>query len=355
MWTLRTWIVVLALLAAGAFGLASVMATPSERDLVAAQGYKLDLVQHNAHLLIKLDQRENIDVAARMARDPRVAGALEAASSSRTDLQRMQGVLNAALLDLLAQIPAEARPELCIAVDNRGMQIARIGLGQGHIEPQKHGIAGYPLVAEALRGLMRDDTWSLEGKLYLMAASPVVSTAKGAFAGALVLGQEVNVGYAQKLKERLVAAANVPFLARTDIAFFLRGTALAATTAAGSLEKLPLQFVRGRDEYLRAGRSAALRIGHGVASYLAVMAPLPGEAAEHDAFYAIITPAPQASRMLAQIGRLRASDFTDASFLLTWGSLFLALAIGGIAISLAKIDAPMKRLVRDLRRLSRGS
>lgn len=360
MWTIRIWLIVLAALVASSLGVASLLARPFEREMALASGYKLDLVQHNAHLLIKLDQRERIDIAARMARDPRIADALAEVSSGKADLGRAQAATNAALLDLLAQIPADARPELCIAVDQAGFQISRIGAGQARIEPRKYGIGGFPLVAEALRGLLRDDTWSLDGKLYLMAAAPVVqqpnggeTRSGGSYVGALVLGQEVNGAYAQRLKDRLVAT-HMPPLARTDVAFFLRGTALAATTATKPLEKLPLQFVRHKSEYLRAGRSAALRIGTPPAANVVVIAPLPGEASEHDAFYAIVSPAPQAVGLWARISSLRPSDASGASLWLGLGALWAVLVGVGLVLIYAQVDVPSRRFVADLRRLSRS-
>ena len=64
MWFLRTWLFLLTLALAIAFGAALVGPRPHANDLAKAHSYKLDLVQHNAHMLLRLDARSLIDTAS---------------------------------------------------------------------------------------------------------------------------------------------------------------------------------------------------------------------------------------------------------------------------------------------------
>jgi hypothetical protein len=353
MWLIRLWFLFAAAAAALAVGAAMLATAPADRDRTAAYGYKLDLVQHNAQLLLKLDQRENIDVVARMSRDPRIVDTLSAVGGGRTTAEAGQADANAAMLDLLAQIPADARPELCIVVDERGKLLVRIGQGEGTSPPLKEGLIGYPLVSSALRGMLRDDTWSLDGKLYLMAAAPIVARGADRYLGALLIGQEITVAYAERLKERLVAT-HVPYLAQTDISFFLRGSQIATTIDDEPLKKLPRQFAKHREEYLKAERSAPLRLAQGDSAHLVVMAPLAGQAAAHDAFYAVVTPDPPPIGLVATLQRATTRDLMRPEVLGAVGGTFLVIVIFGWLLLFARLSAPLGRLIRDLRRLARG-
>lgn len=361
MWLSRSWIILLAVIGAALLAVALMAPGPGSREMAKAHGYKLDLIQHNAHLLLKLDARHSIDAAASLARDARIMDALAQAAATRTrDLKALQAKANTAMLDLLSHFGDEDRPELFIVVDSRGKQLARVGPGEGTLEPGRSGLGGFPLVEAALRGYLRDDTWSIDGRLYGMAAAPVISTNGTRYLGALIIGQEVNRSFAGQLKGRLVAihetsqgSPDEAFLANTDIAFFLRGKMVASTTDFEALRKLPLQYGKRRDKLLKAGRSVALRIGQDSARHLVVMAPLNGEAFSHDAFYAVLTAAPSTTGLWAALGRARFADLGVAGSIKVFGTL-LALLIVGLLVLHMRLDVPHTRLLDDLRRLSRG-
>jgi hypothetical protein len=361
MWLSRTWVVLLAVVAAALLAAALTAPGPGSRDMVKAHGYKLDLIQHNAQLLLKLDARHAIDAAASLVRDARIVDALAQAGVARQrDLKALQAKANAAMLDLLSHFGDEDRPELFIVVDSRGKQLARVGPGENAFEPGQRGLSGFPLVEAALRGYLRDDTWSINGRLYIMAAAPVLSRNSARYLGALLIGQEVTPSFAKQIKGRLVAVHEASsakpdeaFLARTDVAFFLRGKMVASTVDFEALRKLPLQYSKRRDKLLKAGRSVALRIGQDAAKHMVVMAPLSGEAFSHDAFYAVLTQAPSATGLWAALGRAHAGDLGVAGIIKVLGTL-LALLIVGLLVLHLQIDVPYGRLLDDLRRLSRG-
>jgi hypothetical protein len=341
----KIWVLVLGLAVTAGVGLALLVPKPAFREVSKAYAENLDRGQHNADLVLRLESRDWIDAVAKMAWDGTLIDLLEQASNRRGDLKQHQAKAAGRMLALIGRIKADSRPQLLVALDARGKQIARVGPGEDRFTPGEHGLAGFPLVEAALRGCRADDSWSLDGKLYLMTASPVISRARGRYVGALLLGQEVNEAFARKLKGRL---------AGTDLAFFLRGKRVAATIAAPGLDQLPRQYQERREQLLRDGRSPAIRIGEGSAMLNVIMAALPGEASQHDAFYAAIgKPAPSAG-LGELLGLVEKSDLSISQFPfpLLLGVLIVALVVGFGLLHLEG-SLPARRLLDALQRLVR--
>ena len=100
----RIWMINLALVTALMLALALLVPKPAARALTNAHGYKLDLVQHNAHLLLKLDTRESIDAVAAMAQDARLSDTLAQATAKSRETSQLQSRANAVMLKLISQI-----------------------------------------------------------------------------------------------------------------------------------------------------------------------------------------------------------------------------------------------------------
>lgn len=352
MWLLRSWIFLLTLALAAAFGAALVGPRPPTNDLVKAHSYKLDLVQHNAQMLLRLDARALLETTSQMSRDSRIAELLEQAGAKQKGADALQAKADAIAMQLLEQIPAPARPELCVLVDYRGKQISRIDPEHTKFVAGKDGLAGYPVVAAALRGFLRDDTWSINGRLYMVGAVPVVSRARNRYVGALVLGQEVDKDYAAQLKKRLLAS-DVPFLSKIELAFFLRGKLLSGTLDSKRIRALPRDFRKGKDSIVKVGRSAAFAIRDGARRRIVVMAPLPGAVTAHGAFYALLSPAPPPPTLFGTLKRLRGSDFTTGIWLLVAG-LFVIVLVVSLLVAQMEAAGPVNKLLDDVRRLHRG-
>ncbi|MCK5800850.1 MAG: hypothetical protein KAI47_26865, partial [Deltaproteobacteria bacterium] len=244
------------------------------------------------------------------------------------------------------------RPELAIIVDFRGKQIGRLGKGAAKMKPGQDGLIGYPLVAAAMRGYLADDTWNLDNHLFVMAAAPVVSRNRNRYVGALLLGKEIDKEFATRLKRQLVGSPDSP-LANVDVAFFLRGKILSSSVKNPELTKLPRRFSKSRDKILEKGRSSAFFAGKGSDRRLVVMAPLRGEAAAHDAFYAVITKTPKALGLFSTLKKLNKGDFPPGVWLLL-GGVFLGILIVGFFLLHVEHSAPIQRLVDDVHKLSQS-
>ncbi|HEY2748127.1 MAG TPA: MXAN_5187 C-terminal domain-containing protein, partial [Polyangia bacterium] len=251
------------------------------------------------------------------------------------------GLVHKTVQERLRYFNDKMKVDLVWATDARGRVIARAGLDE---QVYKDGIEGFPLVADALRGYRGDDTWSIGGKLYRVAASPVI--ARDHYAGSLVVGQEVAGELAQSMKRVL----------DVDVAFLLRGRVLASSAQLPLLGQLPLVVDQHFDEMATNGRSTPLEVDQGGEGYLVVLAPFAGEAEDHKAAYALIVPRRPAVTFAYLASQLLATDPKT----LPWiqlapigGALLIALIIGFVLMRLEAIG-PTKRLARDAQALARG-
>ena len=333
----RTWFLLIALVGALAVAVALLTARPMQRDLEHETGARLERAQHSASLLLKVNARKWIDTAAQVATDAVLVEALEQATKGPADL----GLVHKTVQERLRYFNDKMKVDLVWATDARGRVIARAGLDES---AYKDGIEGFPLVADALRGYRGDDTWSIGGKLYRVAASPVI--ARDHYAGSLVVGQEVAGELAQSMKRVL----------DVDVAFLLRGRVLASSAQLPLLGQLPLVVDQHFEEMAANGRSLPLEVDQGGEGYLVVVAPFVGEAEDHKAAYALIVP----RRPAVTFGYLASQLLATDPKTLPWmqlapigGGLLLALIIGFVLMRLEAIG-PTKRLARDAQSLARG-
>ena len=302
----KIWFLVVAAAATVAFGGALVLPKPFQREITKAKAIGLDRTQHNAELLLQRGARDWLDAAASMARDRKLVEVLEQASDRRGEMANHKARATERLLALTGSLPSNRRPELLIVVEGRGKQIARIGPGDNRFKAGEDGISGYPLVESALRGYSCDDTWNIDGKLYLMVGSPVISRARARYVGAIIIGREINSGYAQRLKSRLGGA---------DLMFFLRGALVANTITSASLSKLPAEYELRRKQIARDGRSTAIPVGSDDDAHNVILAWLPGESSYHDAFYAMVGPPSPAVGLVDMLGMVEKKDLTSGHWL----------------------------------------
>lgn len=333
----KTWLFIIALVGALAAAVAMLASRPLERDLEHETGARLERAQHSASLLLKVNARKWIDTAAQVATDAVLVEALEQATKGPADL----GLVHKTVQERLRYFNDKMKVDLVWATDARGRIIARAGLDE---QAYKDGVEGFPLVADALRGLRGDDTWSLGGKLYRVAASPVI--ARDHYAGALVVGQEVAGELAQSMKRVL----------DVDVAFLLRGRVLAASAQLPLLGQLPLLVDQRAEEMAVSGRSTPIVVDQGGDGYLVVLAPFVGEAEEHKAAYALIVP----RQPRVTFGYLATQLLAMDPKTLPWmqlapigGGLVLALLLGFLLMR-AEAIGPIKRLARESQSLARG-
>jgi hypothetical protein len=336
----KLWLFLVTLVAGLAVAVALLAPRPLERDLEREAGARLERAQHAASLLLKVNARKWMDTAAQVANDAVLVESLEQASSQRgpADLT----LVHRTVQERLRYFNDKMRVDLVLATDVHGRVIARAGLDEGEY---KDGVEGFPLVGDALRGLRGDDTWSLGGKLYRVAASPVIARDK--YVGALVVGQEVGNELAQSMKQVL----------ETDVAFLLRGRVLAASAQTPVMARLPLLYDAQATEVQRSGHTPPLSIDAEGKRYIVVMAPFVGEASGHKAAFALLAPRPEAMPIGALVENLlqpaELKSLPMQLLLPVGGAVLIALVLGLVLLRL-EADRPLKRMAREAQALARG-
>jgi hypothetical protein len=333
----RFWLILLSVVAALATAAALLAPRPLGVELDQETGRRLERAQQATALFLKVNARQWMDTVAHDATDAVLVNALVEATKGPADL----GILHKTVQERLRAFAEKTKVDLVLAADAKGRVIARAGADDS---VYKDFVDGLPLVTDALRGLRGDDTWSLDGKLYRVAASPVI--APGKYAGVLVMGQEVGPALAQSLAGML----------GVDVAFLLRGRLIASSTTLPIAQQLPLSANEQSALLVKEGHTAPLVMGTGEGRYLAVLAPFAGEAAGHNALYAVMVSRPPTESVTGLMARLISTDLKTLPWVAlapVGGGLVLALIIG---LLLLRVEAtgPIKRLVRDSQALARG-
>jgi hypothetical protein len=80
--------------------------------------------------------------------------------------------VRSALRKLYNAIPAEQKFDAMFAVDQAGRVVGQVGFDQAS-GIDNFELGGYPVVADALHGWIRDDSWVLGGRIYRVVVRPV--------------------------------------------------------------------------------------------------------------------------------------------------------------------------------------
>jgi hypothetical protein len=330
---LRAWVILLTLVAALAAAFAVLAPQMLTRDLDREIDARLERTHHAASLLLRVNARKWIDTSAQVASDAVLVESLNEATRGPSDL----AMVHKTVQDRLRYFNERMKVDLVAATDARGRVIARVGLDAA---AYKDSIEGYPLVADALRGQRGDDTWPIGGRLYRVAASPVIL--RDHYVGAVVIGQEATTELAESMKAVLGA----------DVALMLRGRVIASTGNLPILDKLPVASAAHAAELARGARSAPLSID----GWAVILGAFVGEAADHQALFALCTP----RQAVGSLPALAASVLRADPASLPWRSLvpiaaamLLCLVIGSILVS-AVAGRPLDKLVHHVQALARG-
>jgi hypothetical protein len=345
----KLWLIVLSVACGAALVAALLAPEPLKAQVEQETGARLARAQNAASLLLKVNARQWMDSAAQMARDAVLVEALDQASRDKVDKGSDLTLVHKTVQERLHTFSNNTRIDIALATDVHGRVVARAVLDEG---VYRDGVEGFPVVADALRGRLGDDTWSLAGKLYRVVAAPVIKSNEH-YAGALVIGQEVGPGLAQSMRKML----------DVDVAFLLRGRVLASSLELSSLPQLTRLYDAQKGDLEQTDHIGPLPVGGDEAeggrgpSYLVVLAPFVGEASQHGAAYALLAPRPETAGLRALLALLVGATGART---LSWQQLIPPVAAALVAILvgllLLQLEAgrPIKRLQREAQELARG-
>lgn len=296
---------------------------------------RLELAQQSATLLLQNSARMWIDTAAQLAGDAVLTGALEELQRGQAELQLQHKNTR----DHLRRANQTLRLSFLLLVDARGRVLARVGNDE---EVYQDSVIGYPIVADAVRGYRLDDLWFEQGRLYRLAAAPIIATARDRYVGAVVLGQAVG----DDLAEQIRAAVGM------DVAFLCAGRVVGS-----SLKALPQGLLQRAETGGWYGQPVP--VGDADRQELALLSPLPGEAAAQGAAIALIAPTPTTAAGASLPAMARAlieaaatAELRPMHLALLGAAVMLALLLGLIFLRV-EVEGPLLRLLAEVNELGR--
>lgn len=109
----------------------------------------------------------------RLALDPELASALgESSGTPDKPPADVRDKVKKMLKTVDDKLPADLKFTALFAIDQYGRVVAQLGFDQA-LGIEDFELGGYPVVADALHGWIRDDTWVLDGRIYRVVARPV--------------------------------------------------------------------------------------------------------------------------------------------------------------------------------------
>ncbi len=343
----RLWYALLGLaVAALAFGL-YVAASMFDRASKRAMGEGLAADAQVVSWYLSDDGRRRSTELIKFALDNKLATALAKSDAAPDKVPaEARDAARKLLTTVEATLPPDAKFTYLFAVDQQGRVVSHVGFEQLKGLHEDFDLGGFSLVADALHGWIRDDTWVLDGRLYRAVARPVEDNSAQAPAGAIVGLRAVDDTFARELSRRTGAA----------VAFYAAGTRVASAAPEGfdparlDLITSDLGNLTADDDYQKKGKSGVRLIGDGLG---VVYARVPGEAWDLGAGYAV---GRSAALVGSPAGFFRLGDGADKRNVPT--ALLVAIVLGaalvGLALTFAEHDVPLNALRAEARRLAAG-
>jgi Double sensory domain of two-component sensor kinase len=347
----KIWFFLVAVVAGVTLTLALVMPRPAERATVVAETKRLAHACSITEILLRDFAQSRIQLAGETARVQGVDRVLADASKGEAVSGDAYSTAKKILADELSfgskrvgQQVVPYRPDLILALDNRGRVVARSGRDE---KLYGDSLSGYFLVDDALDGYLGDDLWILGGQLYLVAAAPVIASGEADWAGAMVIGEAVDKEFATELAQKL----------DVKLTFYAAGEAVATSDAARLHEEVLARAPRLRQRKPGSDCLAqeAFSVTAGDSSYWAMLARLPGEAGALGAFYSVHIPQEKAIGFSGTINAVTRNDLSFSNFPWLRVAIVFLLMVGvGLALMIFEADQPLRRLSADVVQLAKG-
>jgi hypothetical protein len=295
---------------------------------------------------MKNSAREAAAQLLRFAANESVARSLASANKSeRTDdidiSTRRQ--LKSSLAKIAQELPKDEAFDAVFAVSQTGEVVASIGYEQA--TDQEFELGGYPVVADALHGYVRDDTLVLD-RLYRVVARPVELEVGQLPTGAIIGARVVDDRFAAEVSERTGAA----------IAFYASGRRLASGVPSGfthaALDQVvpDLPSLDKDADYHDKGRTSVHQLADGLS---VVYSRLPGEAWQLGAGYAVARQAPSVVGLLGVLKQADSKDKDSVSTLVIAAIALLGAGIG-LLLSFLEYNVPLNAFRKQIKALSTG-
>ena len=341
----RFWYVLLALVLGASVFVLYLAMSMYNRSGARAMGEALSSDSQVVAWYLRGDSRQRAAQLINFAVDNKLAKALHESSKSESKIpEKSQSEVAKALATVNNAIPKEFAFDAVFAVDQHGRVVAHLGYEQAN-SMTDFELGGYPVVADALHGYIRDDTLVLD-RLYRVVARPVEFELGQLPAGAIVGARIIDDRFAQELSRRTGAA----------IAFFTEGQRVASGApegfVVGQLDQIvsDLEQLQQEKDFKDKGRSPVRILG----GMLGVQyTRLPGEAWQLGAGYAV---ARLPNHVDDPIGFFTRSDDKDKQSANLW--LAISVAVGaaflGLLFTFLEHSLPLRAFRREAVILAEG-
>ncbi|MDI1427919.1 MXAN_5187 family protein [Polyangium sorediatum] len=291
---------------------------------------------------LKDDARNRSSALIPIALAPELRGQLAKATPEAKPSREIRDEAKKSLKKLDGDVPAELKFDALWAVDGSGRVIASVGIE--HAEDWELG--GYPVVADALHGWIRDDAWVWKGRIYRVVARPVEAEVNGEPVGAVIGVKIVDDKFAQGVSKRTGSA----------VGFYADGARVASWAPEGfdkaNLDQITqdLKQLEDNKDYQEKGRSEP-RV---IASHLGVVyARMPGEAWDLGAGYAVGRLAVAVDSPLDFLNKADDTDKKNVPTIFVIAAI-LALAGVGVFFSVLEHTQPLATFGKEAIRLAKG-
>jgi hypothetical protein len=341
----RFWYVLLGLIVGVATFLLFLATSMYNRAGARAMGKTLSSDSQVVNWYLSNDARQRSAQLISFGIDADIARSL--AKSSENDQKVPDEAREKALAGLKkvnAGIPADQAFDAVFAVDQHGRVVAHLGYEQASGN-QDFELGGYPVVADALRGYIRDDTLVLD-RIYRVVARPVEADTSQLPAGAIVGARILDDRFARELSQRTGAA----------IAFYKAGERVSSgapeTFNVSQLDQINGDFAAldTDEEYQAKGRSKVRTIAGMVGVQYS---KLPGEAWKLGAGYAVAREPKAVAGPLGFLSKADDQDKANANVALAV-AVALGAALIGIGFSLLEHTRPIHNFRLEVQKLAKG-
>lgn len=289
--------------------------------------------------------RERSSHLITFALNPDVAQALSQASGKPESVPKAaREKANAAISKLARKLPEDSAFDAVFAVDQHGRVVGQFGYEQTSNNPDFQ-LGGYPVVADALHGSIRDDMFVWE-RMYAVVARPVEYSAGDLPVGAIVGLKLIDDQFARDISARTGAA----------VAFYVNGERTASGAPEGfdrsQLDGIvtDVKLINEDQDYVEKGRSKVRYLSPTVG---VVYSRLNGEAWARGAGYVVGRAALVISTPFSFFGAADDKDKASASFVVIGGISLLAMVLG-ILFSVLEHTRPLNRFKAALMELAEG-
>lgn len=341
----RFWYLAVAIALAGATYLLVLATGMYNRQSAQDTGQVLTADSQVVDWYLRNDARRRAAELLKPAYDPKLAKALLKASNTESQVPESSKVAARAALSRVATSIARERAFTALfAVDKHGRVVAHHGFDVANGIGLELG--GYPVVADALHGYVRDDVLALDS-LYRVVARPVEYEAGMAPVGAIMGARLIDDSFVRELTRRTGAA----------VAFYWDG-ARKASAAPEGFQRSQLDAINedlptlDQDaDYADDGRSKVRRLPTGLQ---VVYSKLPGESWQSGGGYAV---AKYAMSLASPFAFFDTADDKDKAAVPVGWALLVLFGIAGVGLVLTVFEhtRPLRRFRKEVHALETGS